>query len=300
MTLVIGAATPESIWLLSDRRLTFGDGTTRDDARKLLVLDTTDGVAILGYAGLGLTAGDTEPSDWMSRALTGRNLPMERSLSVLRDAAVARLPEHLDRLNIVGISGHGVLVPSFIDRQHRLYTIMVARRPGDAEYRHVFQRNVIKILPNGTEVTVPIMYAGSGGIFLSQNDRLLKRGLLRLIAAHDSGRISPNAVAREFAKINDEVARHDPTVSDRCVVAWRFREGGGGLEFFSGTEIEQQSSLTWIPSIARGMDLTGVIRTTVPFTHIAEFVGEQQREFDVDVLNAELAKLPDGPDDSLK
>ncbi len=42
-----------------------------------MLLDTTDGTAVLAYAGLGATAAGTEPSDWMSATLNGLNLPME-------------------------------------------------------------------------------------------------------------------------------------------------------------------------------------------------------------------------------
>jgi hypothetical protein len=48
-----------------------------------MFLETADGVAILGYAGLGATALATEPAHWMRAVLRGRVLPLERSLEVL-------------------------------------------------------------------------------------------------------------------------------------------------------------------------------------------------------------------------
>ncbi|HEX2873078.1 MAG TPA: hypothetical protein VHP33_17570, partial [Polyangiaceae bacterium] len=69
MTLAVGIAGEESIWLMVDRRLTANKPPVNgryevltDDATKLLVLDATDGVALLGYSGLGLTVGGMEPS----------------------------------------------------------------------------------------------------------------------------------------------------------------------------------------------------------------------------------------------
>jgi hypothetical protein len=50
-----------------------------------MFLETTDDVAILGYAGLGATALGTKPADWMSAVLRGRNLPLEKSLEVLAE-----------------------------------------------------------------------------------------------------------------------------------------------------------------------------------------------------------------------
>lgn len=73
MTLVLTVTGRESVWLVADRRLSYIGNRYRDDARKVMFLDTTDGVAILGYAGLGTTALGTEPADWMSAVLRGRN-----------------------------------------------------------------------------------------------------------------------------------------------------------------------------------------------------------------------------------
>ena len=69
MTLVLTVNGPETIWLLADRRLSYEGRSPKDDARKVMFLETTDGVAILGYAGLGATARGTEPADWMSAVL---------------------------------------------------------------------------------------------------------------------------------------------------------------------------------------------------------------------------------------
>jgi len=96
MTLVVTVNGPEAIWLLADRRLnrrlSGRSGPIKDDARKLMFLETDDGVAILGYAGLGATALGTEPADWMSAVLRGRRLSVEASLSVLAEAVKRQLP----------------------------------------------------------------------------------------------------------------------------------------------------------------------------------------------------------------
>jgi hypothetical protein len=73
MTLVLSVTGPESIWTVADRRLTYHDREPRQDARKIMFLETTNGLAILAYAGLGETGQGTEPADWMSAVLRGRN-----------------------------------------------------------------------------------------------------------------------------------------------------------------------------------------------------------------------------------
>ena len=79
MTFILAVRGPKSIWLLADRRLSYEGRLPKDDACKVMFLETTDGVAILGYAGLGATARGTEPSDWMSAVLRGRNFPLDVS-----------------------------------------------------------------------------------------------------------------------------------------------------------------------------------------------------------------------------
>jgi hypothetical protein len=82
---------PETIWALTDRRLSYRILPPNDDGRKVMFLEATDGVAILGYCGLGATLRGTEPADWMSAVLRGRNLPLEQSLGVLA-AAIETAP----------------------------------------------------------------------------------------------------------------------------------------------------------------------------------------------------------------
>jgi hypothetical protein len=86
MTLVVTVNGREPIWLLADRRLSYKGRPPKEDGRKVMFLETTDGVATLGYAGLGATALGTEPADWMSAVLRGRNLPLEQSLGILAEA----------------------------------------------------------------------------------------------------------------------------------------------------------------------------------------------------------------------
>ena len=61
MTLVVTINGCESIWLLADRRLSFKARPPKEDGRKVMFLDTTDGVAILGGM-LGLELLPSEPN----------------------------------------------------------------------------------------------------------------------------------------------------------------------------------------------------------------------------------------------
>jgi len=53
LTNVLHAHGTETIWSLIDRRLSTAGRTVKDDTRKVMFLETPDGVATVGYAGLG-------------------------------------------------------------------------------------------------------------------------------------------------------------------------------------------------------------------------------------------------------
>ena len=86
MTFIATVNGPKTIWIVADRRLSYKGKPPKDDARKVMFLESPDGVALVGYAGLGSTAMGTEPADWMSAVLRGRNFPLEKSLHVLARA----------------------------------------------------------------------------------------------------------------------------------------------------------------------------------------------------------------------
>jgi hypothetical protein len=80
VTFILGVTTAESVWMLADRRVSWDDGRTQGDARKIVAVDTDDGVSLIGYSGLAVTGLGAqtgfEISKWMSNVLRGRNLPL--------------------------------------------------------------------------------------------------------------------------------------------------------------------------------------------------------------------------------
>jgi hypothetical protein len=113
VTLILSVNGPKSIWLLADRRLSYKVGPPKEDGRKVMLLTTTDATAILGYAGLGGTAAGTEPADWMSAVLRGRNFPLEPSLGALADAIKAQFPRHMAEI----FPAHYVIAPAFVGQE---------------------------------------------------------------------------------------------------------------------------------------------------------------------------------------
>jgi hypothetical protein len=303
VTLVLTANGPDSIWLLADRRLSYEGRSPKDDARKVMFLETTDGVAILGYAGLGATVLGTEPADWMSAVLRGRNFPLEQSLEALAEAMKKQLPAHMLDLPTSGGPAHIVIVPAFLGKEPKLYTIDLAFTPDRKSSAFRFRRHV------GDKLATPprVGLAGSGGLYLARDKKWI-RGLLCVIRASDRGRVSRLAVADHLARLNYGVhlGIRDESVGPRCIVAWRVRKGGahnggGGHQFYSDTT--RDASSPSLPNIMNGMDVQALTSIIMPrWTKMFEAVlaGQTAKELNKDEINAELARLPDKPDENLR
>jgi hypothetical protein len=305
MTLIVTVNGPETIWLLADRRLSRAGRPPQDDARKLMLLETTDGVAILGYAGLGATALGTEPADWMSAVLRGRSLPLDQSLRVLAEAMKQRLPNHMKRMPVSGGPAHQVFAPAFIGTEARLYSIDLVFSPDRRQCffrhtHHVIDRPVLS-RPRPPRLAI----TGSGALHLEKDQRWM-RVLLRLVRASDRLKLTPHAVADHLARLNSDVHLADPLVGPRCIVAWRNRRegvhrGGGGHLCYTGTTRDDSSPA--LPSIAKGTDMAAFLGVVAPHTMKvlqAMMAGQAAPEIDKDALNAELALLPENPDENLR
>jgi hypothetical protein len=295
VTLVVAVTGPESIWLLADRRLSYAGRAPKDDGRKLMFLETTDGVAILGYAGLGAIGRGTEPADWMSAVLRGRNLPLEQSLGVLAYAMQRQLPGHLVRLPRNRGAAHHVIVPAFLGKEPRLYSIDLVFAPDRKSYRFRYTRHV----QPPRDASPRLGCGGSGALHLIQDGKWM-RSLLRVVRATERGNASSYAVADHLARLNSDVARTDESVGPRCIVAWHSRKDGGGQAFYTGLKRDATSPL--LPRIGRGMDVSALTRAMMPRMRRdmeAMLRGKPAPEWDRDEINAELARLPHRPDENL-
>lgn len=309
VTLVLSVHSRDTLWLLVDRRLSYG-GRRRpiDDAVKVMDLETTDGRGLLGYAGLGATSRGTQPSEWMSAVLRGHGgLTFEQALGILSDAANRQLPRHLASFPDPRQRTHAIIVPAFVrDVGARLDSIDNVIRPDTGQHHYRYTRWVG---PAKGSPSVRIGHAGTGGNYLAREVTPWKRALLTLVKAHDRGKVSDYLVADQLARLNYEVHRavRDGTVGPRCIVVWRRRPGmrppitGGGIQYYTDTDRDGASG--GIPCIANGMDLGAIVELSwqdfqrrIPdhFLHGASL------ESDKDEMNRLMAKLPSDPDEKLR
>jgi hypothetical protein len=310
VTLVLTVNGPETSWLLADRRLSYKGRSPKDDARKIMFLETTDGVAILGYAGLGATALGTEPADWMSAVLRGRNLPLEQSLGAIADAMKKQFPPHMVRMPV---PSHDVIATAFQGKEPRLYTIGLALSPDRKSSAFRYTRLVVDA-SIARPRTQPVALGGSGGLYLARNTKKWMRSLLRMVKANDRGQLSSLAVADHLAKLNNEVhlGINDKSVGPRCIVAWRHRKGGvhntgGAQQSFTGTT--RDTSSPSIPTISHGMDVAaictaiGKVMMPVMFKRLEALQAGKplpEEPNNQAEINAELALLPETPDENLR
>jgi len=306
VTLILTINGRETIWLLADRRLSSKARAPRDDARKVMFLETTDGVAILGYAGLGATALGTEPADWMSGVLRGRDLRLEQSLGALAGAMSRQFPQHMTHLRGDGGRAHLVIITSFVDSQARLYTIELVCRPDGRTCECRCTRHIVEAPTLAAHRTPRVAMAGTGATYLiGRKD--WRRSLLHVIGACDRRQVSPHTVADQLARLNYEVSQgiSDESVGPRCVVAWRHsrkgvHKGGGAHQFYTGSD--RESNMPSLPSIASGMDIEALSGMMLPLVLKAvesTQAGEPPGDLDLDELDTQLALLPDEPDEDL-
>ncbi len=307
MTLVLTVNGPETIWVLVDRRLTCRGRALKENARKIMFLETSDGVAILAYTGLGATAVGTEPADWMSSVLRGHRRTLLQSLGALARALKRELPAHVVGVPGRGAFGHSVVVPAFLDNEIGLYSIDMAFGPDRKNYQFRYTRHAIDRPSVGMLDPPRFTLAGSGGLYLAR-EMGWRRDLLRMIKAHDRGQVSAKAVTLHLAGLNKKVHAGitDGSVGPRCIVAWRNKKngvhkGGGGHRSFTGTE--QDATTPSLPTIANGMDMTAISEVIMPqMVRLFEVAdkGGPLPQLDKDEINAELARLPDKPDERLR
>lgn len=245
---------------MADRRLTVANKVLRDDATKICCLDTLDGKAIIGYAGLGATARGMEPSEWVSNSLRGLHVTIEQALEVLVNAAGKALPAHLTR--IPEHFQHVMLVPAFT-KSAQLYSIAYQQTGKEIS---IGLNRLIKT-SSGTSFTPRASAVGSGSRLLSKNPNWHHK-VCGLVRAFNNKKISGNVVAEELNAICQSVhleltGRGDNSVGNRSIVVWRDLHAGGGEHVsYTGTVQDQYSST--IPTIVNGMDISTLANQMLP------------------------------------
>jgi hypothetical protein len=251
-----------------------------------MVLETQDGVAILGYAGLGATRRGTEPSDWMNKILRGRGaLALEQALGVLADAMRQQMPRHL-QIMPRGPAAHSLVASAFVGEERRLYTIDMALNSDRRSTAFRYTRHQFEYSPRKITKAPPFGRGGSGAMVGLHSG--WRREVLGLVKANERGQISPRVVADALAQLNHETHRQDQFVGPNCIVIWRYRRDarvkwGGGYQAYIGTSRNNKG--LGPPTLVSGLDMTAISK---------EFSGafsKQINEGGLDKAGSEMSRI---------
>jgi hypothetical protein len=316
VTLVLAALGREAIWLLTDRRLSWPGGHD-DTGRKALLVYAKDGPAMLGYAGLGRTAGGKQPADWMADVIGNRVLTLEQALAVVYEAMRRQLPRHM---KMGRIDHHVVLAPALVDDEARLYSIEMMRT-FQGRLFHRAQKFISKRRPGSAGTDLRFAVAGTGGEYLLRKPTEWQRTLLRLMDAFDRQAIRATAVADYLAQLNQKtyqalLGEGRPTVGPRCLVTWRSRafsphRGTSGYIYYTNRVRDQGGVIHSPPSIncnlgIRPDELGGALMPGM-MKHMEELerlpIGEPFQPDMTEMeraLNAALSRISPEPKEELK
>ena len=285
--------------MVADRRLSFGNGRTIEDAQKITTVETTDGVALIGYAGLGLTQGRTQPSHWLRNVLRGRNASMNASMEFIVNAMRKEMPRHLRSMPTT--RSHVVIAPAFVDGRPRIYYIdLGVTESGQIEgSRYAL---LTSNYPGARPYRMVTTGSGANGIPKTENFR----HLFRLAKAFDEGRVQARSVADAMAAICYRAHLRDKYTGPNAIVVWRSKIGaqlkdGGGLQYYSG--MLRDNECPQLPDVARGMDMNAIVQVlaadAIPKLE-AMLRGSPIPPDDPDLLRQAFSQLPIGPDDRLR
>jgi hypothetical protein len=293
MTFALVALGQKSIWAVADRMLTF-EGNTRRDAIKLAEFQADDGVAVIAYAGLGETAGGTQPSQWITNVLRGyKPITVEQGLALLAKATFENLAPRLNDLPQHAGKSHVFLIAAHIDKKPHLFTIEV-EVDGAGVITHARHTRWV----NARGVPHRIAVAGSGAACAMRERRLL-RHVLTAIQAAEKGKARHHEVSELFAMVNRRVAANVSSVSTECIVLWRIiDEGGGAHRWFP----EPDGELEFIPTVGGGMPVHEIVSAILPTMqqHLENVSRGQEGEIDPQLMQWLIDHIKDTPDNTLE
>jgi hypothetical protein len=313
MTLVISAQTRDSLWLVADRRLSWRDRPPVDDAVKIAFIESTDGQAIVSYAGsVGRTFCGHQPSAWIVSALRGRRCSLEVALDVLADAMQREFLRHLRQMEMRERQ-HSFAIPAFVDSEPRMYTIDLIERSTGVFFQ--YNRHILSGSLAPMQLTAPVGSIGTGRCAL-EKDRSYARILLDIVKAYNRGKVSASAVSAHLAKLCYFAHQRttDGTVGPSCIVVWRnsktSRHNRGGGQAFYETTKEVDGVVLPTVSVGMGIDVSAIanLMLEVCYPRVVEHFeavkggGDAHSPLEIsrEEFEERLSKLPHGPDEKLR
>jgi hypothetical protein len=255
MTFVVTTVSHRGIWQLTDHQLTCGIDPSSDTSIKHVLVEGSDGKALLAYAGIG-QVGTTPISEWVRKVLRGRCRTIEQHLWVLKEAANKRLvPISRSR----GIF-HTFSVGAFKDGWPMFYLVTNRRRRAGIEYvADFFDWHGWKL--GERRSTMVINLEGTGALAVSPEE--VRRSISRVINRRAAKASLIRDVTAALAHVNRSVSKDpqswmhgQPTVSEHCVVTSLSNPTAGAVRTFCGWEKGRERPA--LQDIAGSFDVTAL------------------------------------------
>jgi hypothetical protein len=312
MTLSIGAITRNELWLIADRRISYADKAPWDDAAKLFQLTATDGSMLVSYAGLGVTVGGMEPSEWLRNSLRNLKMTVEQARWFIADLVQREFAPQMKTIAWAS-PGHCFQLLCSVGGKTSAYYIGLLLDGKTGEVRMEKKVALVDLhRPRGPKTCIQVF-----GTKLSKWEF---REVQRAISERASGRLSPSATAKALAAVNFGVASRlsTKTVGERCIVTFKDGQGGGQSWFFTGTTQDKKSP--GFPLVVAGIDMQALLAGIMEeyamrqtrneaamseasaqkdFAKVHELLGDNMGHF-LEMLTANAKAMPKKNDTSLK
>jgi hypothetical protein len=212
-------------------------GRHSTDACKIVGFDSTDGIGLLSYAGLGMLA-DTDPGDWVASVFQGLDTDLRGYMIALTEAARSAKVRSAE-------PGHLFVAAGVGNGQPVIYTL-TAKATGELSLKcH--------------ERSYAFMLAGAGGVALAGvREKLADDGreILDWIKKAEAEESHPREVTDRLVKWTSEARRETDDVGSRSIVAYRFvrdGEAAAGRCFYDGVTLEAPDAP--LHHLSRGADM---------------------------------------------
>lgn len=242
MTLIVTVIKEDHIWQSSDNRISFSDGSMRDDESvKHVGIKCPDGTALLGWTGHAGLVDGTGMSEWVRAILRGETRTVLDSIELIRQKATQEIKNTRGVLFSIG---------TFINSLPSYYEITNFIEGKELSISDKFTIEEIK-------VEKPNFYSrGSGKYHISSADKLLLSKVLK------------NKPRKEIeysdllSVINERVSKKDKAVSASCVVV-DMPIGGEPINGKIYLGKKTRCMITIIPIIVFGIDATWIMEGLV-------------------------------------
>ena len=308
MTLVYAAQTKRSVWLMTDRRLSYGDSkrAPHDDGVKQCHIYTEDGIVMLGYAGLGKTSVGIQPSTWMAGIFNGLKGTVPEHLELLKLRMLEQLPKHFKKIKSKeDVLLQPVIAPAIVNGKTRIFVVQFSA------YR-AHKRNLgIVAIPQYTNKLTGFKYnccdlaTGSGQREPFKIGNSWRRELFNRLKLFDNAKVDGNYVAEHLNILNQYSASIHDDISEACDICFKStNKTSGTYRFPLPNQQFDNCGQAMIPTVMASKNLGPIVNAFKPLliAQAKTFINNDDTHLEIALehLKLDLEKISENPEEKLK